>query len=1097
MTAAPPSPHPSEELLRRFDSGQLRGPEAEAVEAHLAGCAECCRTLQGLGGDTLAQLLLRVGPASGCSGAATLSPAAAPAAPEVPAALREHPRYDVLGPLGAGGMGSVFKALHKLMRRLVTLKVLGPQLTARPEFVERFHREMRAVAALDHPHIVRAFDADSAGEAQFLVMEYVEGTDLARVLAERGPLPVTDACTYARQAAQGLQHAHEHGLTHRDVKPSNLLLTAWGTVKLLDFGLALLVREDAGPASAVTAEGVVLGTADYMAPEQADDPGAADIRSDVYSLGCTLYHMLAGRPPFPSGTLVQKLKAHAAQEPPPLRELRPEVPEALAAVIARMMAKAPADRFATPAEVPLALAPFTAGQAAPPRRRRRLALAPALAAMAALAAVVVRLETDKGELVITTGDPDVEVVVRRNGRVVTVVDRKSGHKVRLRTGEYDLGLKGERPGLQLDVGKVTIRRGERELATVERVKPPAEPEVKPAVDHPPGLVLRRTGLGGEVAKPALSPDGRYYAFGTAGGEWGELRDLRTGEEMCRFRTNGLMAFTGDGRHLVARVSGTQAVVYRVPDCRRVRVLEGSFGLWDLYCSADGKRVLGVAAGNAFTRVWDLKSGTTESERPLRAYFSGDGTALVGFSGGGKEIQALDLESGRTLRRFSPRPDGEPVLALLAGQRELLVCNRTTRQAEIWDMATGKNSREFDLGPTWFPHHAIPAAASPDGKRLLTSHDDGFVRLWDLATGKETWRLPTRRLALGLTFSADGRYAAAGTHRGELYVWRVPPAGTPAPKVTAPAEPPATPRAERAHLWVQYIYHAAFSPDGRHYLATGERNPTLVRVWNTQTGEVVRVLPGWQHAEFTPDGKRVLACGADNAMRLWDLASGRELRRLAGHSGYVDRFELSADGKRVLSWSGRDGTLRLWDLETGKELGQQRVPGVTAAAVALSADGKRAASCDGGGNLRLWDLDGFREVRSWKLPDWNIRLRFLPGGKRLVTVSPRAARFYDVGSDGEAAPALPLDLPDSYPSFFFGLSADAGRLLVPAKDHLALRVLELPSGRELVRFRLPAELFTPSRLMGLASLSPDVKWLVVPVTEDNVGRVYLFRMPEPR
>jgi tRNA A-37 threonylcarbamoyl transferase component Bud32 len=289
--------------------------------------------------------------------------AAQTALPEdCPTALREHVRYRILTKLGEGGMGAVYLAEHKLMHRQVALKVIRADLSAQPQLIQRFQREVQAAAQLSHPNIVIAYDAEQAGSCHFLVMEYVEGTDLARLVKERGPLSVRQACDCVRQAALGLQHAHEHQLIHRDLKPQNLMRTAEGQIKILDFGLARAVRsawEDGGDC---TASGVVLGTPDYMAPEQADDAGNMDIRADIYSLGCTLYHLLSGRVPFPGRSTMSKLTRHAQEQPTPLNELRPQLPAELVQVVARMMTKTPAARYQTPIEVAAALAPWCQDQ---------------------------------------------------------------------------------------------------------------------------------------------------------------------------------------------------------------------------------------------------------------------------------------------------------------------------------------------------------------------------------------------------------------------------------------------------------------------------------------------------------------------------------------------------------------------------------------------------------------------------------------------------------------------------------------------------------------------------------------------------------------
>src|SRR5262249_55829589 len=224
-------------------------------------------------------------------------------------------RYELLARLGAGGMGQVFKARHDLLDRGGALKVLHPRRFDHPEAVRRFRREIQALARLSHPNIVAALDADEDAGTHFLVMEYVEGVTLARHVREHGPLPVTEACDAVVQAAEGLQHAHEHGLVHRDGKPANLSRTPTGRGKLLDLGLVRGRADDAD-----TAPGQVLGPADYMAPEQWDDTRTADSRADLYSLGCTLYFLLTGAPPFggEAGNL-RKMKAHAEAPVPDVR----------------------------------------------------------------------------------------------------------------------------------------------------------------------------------------------------------------------------------------------------------------------------------------------------------------------------------------------------------------------------------------------------------------------------------------------------------------------------------------------------------------------------------------------------------------------------------------------------------------------------------------------------------------------------------------------------------------------------------------------------------------------------------------------------------
>ncbi|MFO0957768.1 MAG: tetratricopeptide repeat protein [Isosphaeraceae bacterium] len=268
--------------------------------------------------------------------------------------------YLLLRPLGRGGMGQVFQAVHRKMKRVVALKVMRPDLLADEWAVRRFHREIEAVARLAHPNIVMAYDAGEVQDTHFLVMEFVEGIDLARVLEESGRLPASQAIDIVRQACLGLQHAHEQGLIHRDIKPSNLMITSRGAIlKILDLGLARInpwnsahsPTAGGGPMARLTPSGMPVGTPDYLAPEQLLDPVGADIRSDLYSLGCTFYHLLAGRPPFGAGNLFQTFLAHRESEPTRIEQIRRELPAGLGDLVHRLMAKRPENRYASPADV--------------------------------------------------------------------------------------------------------------------------------------------------------------------------------------------------------------------------------------------------------------------------------------------------------------------------------------------------------------------------------------------------------------------------------------------------------------------------------------------------------------------------------------------------------------------------------------------------------------------------------------------------------------------------------------------------------------------------------------------------------------------------
>lgn len=274
-------------------------------------------------------------------------------------------KYKVLERIGTGGMGQVFLCEHKLMKRRVALKVLPAAKAQDPASLERFYREARAVAALDHPNIVRAYDIDQDENIHFLVMEFVDGPNLQELVKKIGPLDPIRACHYIFGATVGLQHAHEMGLIHRDIKPGNVLVDRAGVVKVLDMGLARFFHDEDDLLTKKYDENV-LGTADYLAPEQALDSHSVDIRADIYSLGGTFYYLLTGSPPFPEGTIAQKLLWHQTRETRPVRSIRPDIPEALSRIIETMMRKEPERRFQSPVDVIAALAPWVQTPIPPP-----------------------------------------------------------------------------------------------------------------------------------------------------------------------------------------------------------------------------------------------------------------------------------------------------------------------------------------------------------------------------------------------------------------------------------------------------------------------------------------------------------------------------------------------------------------------------------------------------------------------------------------------------------------------------------------------------------------------------------------------------------
>jgi serine/threonine protein kinase len=262
-------------------------------------------------------------------------------------------KYVILERIGSGSMGRVFKAHHQLMGRVVALKIIAPEILANERAIARFQREMRLVGRLDHPGVVRAFDADQINGVSYIVMEYVQGRSLGQIYKTEGVFSPVDVVSYGAQAARGLAHAHAQGVVHRDIKPSNLMLNEEKQIKVLDLGLGVLMEVD-NQATFATADGIAVGTVDYMSPEQASGK-EVDGRSDLYSLGCAMYHLATGRLPFPGESPIERLGKRINGRPVPLQEARADLPPSFIRVMDKLLAHYPKDRYQTGLEAADAL----------------------------------------------------------------------------------------------------------------------------------------------------------------------------------------------------------------------------------------------------------------------------------------------------------------------------------------------------------------------------------------------------------------------------------------------------------------------------------------------------------------------------------------------------------------------------------------------------------------------------------------------------------------------------------------------------------------------------------------------------------------------
>jgi serine/threonine protein kinase len=658
-------------------------------------------------------------------------------------------KYAVLAPLGIGGMGQVFLAEHVVMRRRSAVKVLPPRLTADPAAVERFNREARAIAALDHPNIVRAYDIDNADDLHFIVMEYVDGVSLQDLVGHGGPVEPAAAANYVSQAARGLQHAHEAGWVHRDVKPANLLLDRSGMVKVLDLGLARLLAEDADP---ITGRLDALGTADYLAPEQGTDCHAVDIRADIYSLGATLYFLLTGTPPFNEGTPAQRVLWHQTRPPRPVRELRPDVPVGLAKVLDRMLAKKPTARFADPAAVADALDRWTeAGATYPPPPD----LAPALSG--------------------TSQSGALSSWARHAGRSGSKSTPASGRRAAVAADTAQVGVAG------------TVAQPASKARPVRRRWPIVAGAAAAVVlltagaiafwprsaAQPVDDVQLFRGHEGAIENIAFTPDGKRLVT-VSQDKTARVWDVAAGRELVRFTghpdTIRGLAILPDNRRAATAGWGGIVRLWDLDTGAEIQRYVGHRGdVWSVACDTAGKRLI-TGGTDRTVRIWDIESGKPQQKLSesfstvTAALFLPDGRRAVSASEDGT-IRLWDLRTEKVVNHYSA-PKMVYRLSLCPLGRRVIF--GSDKELFRWD-PDAKGHRM-----TIPSEEAVEGGVGlPDG-RVVAAMVDGTIRIWDVNPPLERHVYPGNGQAvLAVAVAPDGQHIASGGRDKIARLWRLP------------------------------------------------------------------------------------------------------------------------------------------------------------------------------------------------------------------------------------------------------------------------------------------------------------------------------------
>jgi serine/threonine-protein kinase len=1008
--------------------------------------------------------------------------------------------YVLIDRLGSGGTGQVFKARHRTMRRLVALKIVRPDLLDNAEVVGRFRREVEVSSRLTHPHVIHAFDAGNVGSCIFMAMEYLPGSDLARMVKLSGPLSVAQSCDYIRQAALGLQHVCDRGLVHRDVKPANLLVALprggiapgpgcgpWGLVKVLDLGLARLERPLDNEATVLTPAGpFMLGTPDYQAPEQAIDFHRADIRADIYGLGCSLYYLLAGQPPF-TGSLAEKLLRHQNAEPPSLTSVRGDIPSPLNTVLRRMMAKKPDERYQTPREVADTLAQLSTGG--------RLSTRPASVTRAPSNAAGIRQLEPSGTGLSTTKLPP-SPSSRRKGRRRA----KLGYRWRVLLGAATLAVSCIVITLGLSIiglrlGGSTMNPAEKNAASpaasgmnanLARLQAAVIANTERFGWQPKELVAivgtHRGGHWGAVGAVAVNPNGDLVA---SGGEdfsvrlWNATSHEQT---VLRGATEAVtaLAFSSDGKELAA--------ISR----------DGGVSCWDIQAGptethhfstakaataiafAPDSKTLAVADDD-LVHLFPLAAGKTDTPLPAKKLgrvtalnFSPDGKFLAA---GGKTGAVVLWELNGNRERASFAGQGEVSCVAFSPDGKWLTAAGPEPNVRLWELGRGDPIEKPSLKGQGGPIHVL--SFDRDGKTLFAAGRDGSIRSWESITNQPRFHTLVEGRSFdttALAWSPGNGTLAAGTRSGSVRWWTAANGGF-----------KGQPEEVRA-LPVQAL---ALAPDGQSLLFN--RGDGLVRRATLTSKEFLEgesPLPGHPGGErelvVAPDGTVFAGGSAGPSVKLWGLPEFRELAELPT-AGKVRALGFTTDSK-LLAVGGADDAPHIWALGDRGMADRGALPGPPGhvQAAAFDPTAQKLAASGTNGIVALWDTGGKDMRKQADLPSQPgpvQPLAFTAGGQCLACGGgDRAVRLWHVGSAEVRAGAVLRNLPGKVQALAF--APDGRRLAVAGPNYLHLWDSE--SGQRLKEWWLPG---------GVTHLlfASDGRHLLM--GNDN-GTIYVLRIEGP-
>jgi WD40 repeat protein len=1073
---------PSDEKLKDLLADELSPAEQDTLARHVDGCASCQAKLDRLTRtpDRKAWQRVEQTPLSSEAEEGVVRrlkekrPSSAPADVERPARAARGdadwpavPGYQILGELGRGGMGVVYRAQQLALPRTVALKMIRTGTHAGPRDLARFRAEAAVIARLQHPHIVQIYDVGEAEGRPFLVLEFMAGGSLAQHL-NGSPQPVRAAAEMVETLARAVQAAHAIGVVHRDLKPANILLAADRAPKITDFGLAKCLDSDSDASGhrGPTVTGELLGTPHYMAPEQAATPRQpVGPFADVYALGAILYELLTGRPPFTGDTPLATVLQVLHTEPVSVTRLQPNVPRDLETICLQCLRKEPRRRYASALELaddlhrflagePVRAQPVGLGERAWKWARRRPAVAGLSAAVVLVIAAALGLLTwqwrwAEGEAVrARRAEGDAEARRRQAEAVEAHLALHQGQAL-CEGGDVGAGVLWLARALDR-----AVRSGTAELDWPVRVNlADWAGQICPASSRleNPGAILGLAFGPADRTLLAAGKDGRVHCWDLAARR--EAHPALVHPRFGRQPWVSYVQFSPDGRTIATAGLGTVVVwdasTYQ-PDGVPLPHRPGM--LWGMAFFPDGRR-LATCSDDGSARVWDLPTrrvvlGPLWHAKGNPGYFtlavSPDGQTLVTAGSDNRAIR-WDLGTGKPVG-LPLQHDSSVLKALFTPDGTRLLTSTRAGTLHAWDLRTG---RATDLPRQGTEINGL--ALAPDGRRFATATDFGVVRLWDTDSLRPAG--PVYRYLPGVSavaFSRDGRRLALGMLDGGVQVVDLPPSREAAPPASVGAEVCSlqyAPGGDRLMAgtregvrWVEAangrpldgrlknpgdydVECAALSPDGRS-LAMGRWVGKAgfwrgrVQWWDPAVGTRLGETPDQPEAVrivvYSPDGRRLFACGnrpgQEQGGALWDVATGRRLRPLLGSLGPLVVRQATFDpGGRVLLLACSDGKARIWDTEADVEVDSDRPLVHTAAVTACAFDpeGRRVLTGCQDGTARLWDVEARRLLVEPLRHDAEVSaVAFSPDGRTLLTASlDGTARFWDPGSGKLLGPAL--------------------------------------------------------------------------------------------